>query len=276
MFRARRFFPLQGGQLCRTNNRGDFAKRVFIFCLASRFRNSENAGDFAEIGPSLNHIASIGRRSALRKKCKRANNRRHCVRVFRARCRFSSVRVVNYAEKITEATLQAWQPVELFLPLVVFSLPTRALPVELVFFTGIFYWYFPVELFSAAKITRAAPPSWCFMKIFGPRRVLPLCVLNSAGELTRMTPQKRRLLLLHCRPSVSCRLLGEFRWEQTQRRRFRRDAWLKFFANVPVVRPGGRFRRGYQEDDLAETATSLDYFAAIGLRSARMQMPPDT
>ena len=75
-------------------------KLGFPHCARSRFRNSESRGDFAEIATSPNQIASIGRRSAFRK----------MVRVCRDGWRFFSVRVVNYAEKITEATLVMWKP----------------------------------------------------------------------------------------------------------------------------------------------------------------------
>ena len=109
-FCARRFFLLPGCHLCRTNGRGDSAKRVFL-CLKGRSRNRENQGDSAEIGTSLNHIAASGRRFLSRKKCNRANDRRHLFRVSRARWRFFSARVANYAKEITEASLSTWRPV---------------------------------------------------------------------------------------------------------------------------------------------------------------------
>ena len=106
------------------------SQRGFFRCLTGRFRNSENRGDSAEIATSLNQIATIGRRSALRKKRNRAKNRRNLVRAFRARWRVFSVRVVNYAKEITVVTLPAWQPVEMSLPLLAFSPPTWSLPPE--------------------------------------------------------------------------------------------------------------------------------------------------
>ena len=95
-------------------------RKGFFLYLRGRFRNSENEGGFAEIATSLNHIATIGRRSAFRKKSNRLNNERHVVRVFRASWVFFSAWAVNYAPEITEATQPAWQPVERFLPPLVF------------------------------------------------------------------------------------------------------------------------------------------------------------
>ena len=89
-------------------------KKGFFLRLRSRIRNTENRGDLAEIRTSLNHIATSGRLSAFRKKCNRGTNRPHWVRVSCARWRFFSVRVVNYAEKNTEATLTTWHPAQFF------------------------------------------------------------------------------------------------------------------------------------------------------------------
>ena len=130
VFCARGFSLLAGGQSCRSNNRVDSAEIGFSVCLRGRFRNSENRGDSAEIATSLNQIATIGRRSALRKKRNQAKNRRNLVRAFRARWRVFSVREVNYAKEITVVTLPAWQPVEMSLPLLAFSPPTWSLPPE--------------------------------------------------------------------------------------------------------------------------------------------------
>ena len=52
VFRARRFFLLPGGQLCRTN-----AKIGFFLCLRGRFRNSENRGDVAKAQESRSSIS---------------------------------------------------------------------------------------------------------------------------------------------------------------------------------------------------------------------------
>ena len=49
----------------------------------------------------------------------------------------------------------------------------------------------------------------------------------------------------------------------TQRRRCRRSAPLNLFADVTLVRPGGRRRRGNNRGDSAETATSRCYFAGM-------------
>ena len=129
VFRAPRFFLLPVCQSRRTNNGGDSAKRVFSLPKRS-IPDSENRGDLAEIATSLNRIATIDRRSALRKKCNRADNGRHWVRAFRASRRYFPVSAVNYAEGITEATLPTWQPVEMFLPLLVFCLRAWSLPLE--------------------------------------------------------------------------------------------------------------------------------------------------
>ena len=67
------------------------------------------------------------------------------------------------------------------------------------------------------------------------------------------------------------RLLGDVRRGTQQRRRNRRSDSLKFFADVTLVRPRGRCRRGNNKGDTAETATSLNYFAGMGLRCARMK-----
>ena len=129
VFRAPRFFLLPVCQSRRTNNGGDSAKRVFSLPKRS-IPDSENRGDLAEIATSLNRIATIDRRSALRKKCNRADNRRHWVRAFRASRRYFPVSAVNYAEGITEATLPTRQPVEMFLPLLLFCPPAWSLPLK--------------------------------------------------------------------------------------------------------------------------------------------------
>ena len=73
------------------------------------------------------------------------------------------------------------------------------------------------------------------------------------------------------RASVSSRLLGVARRGATRRRRNRRSASPDFFADVTPGCKGGRCQRGNNQGDTAETATSLNYFAAIGLRRARMK-----
>ena len=108
------------------------------------------------------------------------------------------------------------------------------------------------------------------VQIFGPRRVLSSCVVNSAGKLTMATPQERRLLLLDAR-ALFFRLLGESRLGTTKRRPCGRNAPPNFFADVTFVRPRGRCRGGHNEGDSAETAASVKYFAATGLRSGWME-----
>ena len=73
------------------------------------------------------------------------------------------------------------------------------------------------------------------------------------------------------RASVSSRLLGVARRGATRRRRNRRSASPDFFADVTPGCKGGRCQRGNNQGDTAETATSLNRFAAIGLRRARMK-----
>ena len=112
---------------------------------------------------------------------------------------------------------------------------------------------------------------WLSAQIFGPRRVLSSCAVNTAGKITMATPHQWRLLLLDVRASVSFRLLGHVRRGTTQRRRNRRSASLKFFADVAFARPRGRCRRRNNEGDSAGTATSLNFFVAICLRRSRKQ-----
>ena len=112
---------------------------------------------------------------------------------------------------------------------------------------------------------------WLSAQIFGPRRVLSSCAANTAGKITMATPHQWRLLLLDVRASVSFRLLGHVRRGTTQRRRNRRSASLKFFADVAFARPRGRCRRRNNEGDSAGTATSLNFFVAICLRRSRKQ-----
>ena len=73
------------------------------------------------------------------------------------------------------------------------------------------------------------------------------------------------------RASVSFRLLGDGRRGATQRRRNRRSASLNFFANVTLVGSRGRCRRANNNGDTADTATSLNFFDAIGSRCARAE-----
>ena len=113
-------------------------------------------------------------------------------------------------------------------------------------------------------------PGWRFVQLFGPRRVLRTSVANTAGEITRARPEKRRLLRLDVRSLVWFRLLGDVRRGTTQRRRNRRSASPNFFADVAFVRPRGRRRREKNKGDSAETATSLNYFDATCLRRSRM------
>ena len=67
------------------------------------------------------------------------------------------------------------------------------------------------------------------------------------------------------------RLIRDVRRGAPQRRRRRRRASLNFVADVSLVRPRGRCRRGNNEGDSAETATSPNCWAAIGLRRSRMK-----
>ena len=67
------------------------------------------------------------------------------------------------------------------------------------------------------------------------------------------------------------RLLGDGCRGTARRRRCRRSASLNIFAKVTLVRPRGRFRRGNKNGDAAEKSKSLNYFAATGLRCARMK-----
>ena len=85
------------------------------------------------------------------------------------------------------------------------------------------------------------------------------------------TPQKRRLLVPDARASVLCRLLGEVHRSKTQRRRYRRNASLKIFTGGTYGRPRGGFRRGNNGGESAETATSLNFCAGVGLRRSRMK-----
>ena len=108
------------------------------------------------------------------------------------------------------------------------------------------------------------------MQVLGPRQVLSSRVVNSAGEITEAKPEKRRLLWLDVRASVSPRLVGDVRRGITRRRRRRRSAPLDFFADVTLARPGGRFWRGNNKCESADMATSLNYFAGFGSRCPRM------
>ena len=112
---------------------------------------------------------------------------------------------------------------------------------------------------------------WLSAQIFGPRRVLSSCAVNTAGKVTMGAPHQWRLLLLDARASVSFRLLGHVRRGTTQRRRNRRSASPNFFADVTPGCKGGRCQRGNNQGDIAKTATSFNYFAAIILRRARMK-----
>ena len=67
------------------------------------------------------------------------------------------------------------------------------------------------------------------------------------------------------------RLLGDVRRRKTKRRRNRRSASPNFFADVTLVRPRGRFPRGDNAGEFADTATSLNYCADIGLRCPEMK-----
>ena len=68
-----------------------------------------------------------------------------------------------------------------------------------------------------------------------------------------------------------CRLAGDVRRAGTQRRGRRRSASAICFADVTLLRTRGRFRRGNNEGEFADTAASLNYCAAIGLRRSRMK-----
>ena len=65
------------------------------------------------------------------------------------------------------------------------------------------------------------------------------------------------------------RLLGDVRRGTPRRRRFRRSASPNFFAGGTLVRPRGRSRRGNNRGEPADTASFLNYFAAIDLRRNR-------
>ena len=82
VFRARRFSLFRPVNYAEQKTEATLQKGFFLR-LGGRSRNSGNKGDLAEIATSLNHIATSGRLSAFRKKCNRANSRRHFVRVFR-------------------------------------------------------------------------------------------------------------------------------------------------------------------------------------------------
>ena len=64
---------------------------------------------------------------------------------------------------------------------------------------------------SVRQTTRAAPPSWRFVQVFRPRRVLCSCVVNCGGKIIVETSQKWRLFFLDARALVLFRLLGKFR-----------------------------------------------------------------
>ena len=55
-------------------------------------------------------------------------------------------------------------------------------------------------------------PNWRFVQMLRPGRALSSCVINYAGEITRTTPQKWRLLILDVRAAVLFRLCGGVRW----------------------------------------------------------------
>ena len=66
------------------------------------------------------------------------------------------------------------------------------------------------------------------------------------------------------------RLLGDVRRGETRRRPRRRNASFNFLADVTLACARGRRRLGNNEGESADTATSLNSCAGIGLRYPRM------
>ena len=143
----------------------------------SRYRNSENDGRFAWMARSLNHIATTDLRAARMKSAtghmsEAAGPRRRLARAFRAGWRFFWPGD-QVSRKVNRGLDAHAAPGPVYLPVSVFSPPTWSL---------------------CRKNGPGSSAALAPVQTFEPRRVLPSCVVNSAGKITVATPHEWRHL----------------------------------------------------------------------------------